>query len=274
MRIIGLCRFSYPALGGFKRMHDSIAEREAYLYNPERMELRFRHFETLTLPSIQAQQDEDFTFLIMIGENMPRPDLERLQDLVAPVPQIKIVHTPVMKHRHAAQMVILSELGEDRPESIQFRLDDDDAVGVDFVRLIRRRAHQTARMRKNWRNMVFEFKQGYSVKLSSEGIRAHPVKTNFLSCGLAAMFRPEDKFTIMNYGHHKLHQTMPTMVEPEPTMYLRAFHDDNDSRDRVKEDQLQLLSPKTSQLFKDRFNVDDDQVRSVFSAPVAPRETK
>ena len=34
MRVIGICRFSYPALGGFKRMHETVEEREAYLYAP------------------------------------------------------------------------------------------------------------------------------------------------------------------------------------------------------------------------------------------------
>ena len=40
MRVIGLCRFSYPALGGFKRMHESVEDREARsFYN---VELRIR----------------------------------------------------------------------------------------------------------------------------------------------------------------------------------------------------------------------------------------
>jgi len=37
MRVIGICRFSYPAHGGFRRMHDTLEEREAYLYHDTRM---------------------------------------------------------------------------------------------------------------------------------------------------------------------------------------------------------------------------------------------
>ncbi|SLN71421.1 hypothetical protein ROA7450_03918 [Roseovarius albus] len=272
MRIIGLCRFSYPALGGFRRQLHNVSEREAYLYDPERMELRFRHFEMLTLPSIQAQEDEDFTFLIMIGENMPFPYLERLQDLTTLVPQIKIVPTPAMQHRPAAQSVILNELGEDRPESIQFRLDDDDAVGKEFVRIVRRRANQTARMRRHWRNMAFEFRKGFFVNLSPDGIRAKRVKTEFLSCGLAATFRPDDPLTIMNYPHHKLHNKMPTLIETSPAMYLRSLHEDNDSNASKQIGLLEPLSPKTRLLFQERFNVDEGRVRTTFSAPTSPRE--
>lgn len=274
MRIIGLCRFSYPALGGFKRMHESVGEREAYLYNPERMELRFRHFETLTLPSIQQQQDEEFTFLIMIGENMPSPYLDRLMDLTSPIEQAKVIPTPPMQHRLAAQSVILNELGDNRPDSLQFRLDDDDAIGKEFTRLIRRRANQTARMRRHWRNMAFEFRKGYQVSLSENGMKARRVKSDFLACGLAATFRADDEMTIMNYAHHKIHNKMPTLIENSPAMYLRALHNDNDSRANAKINLLESLTTETEVMFKDRFNADENYVKQIFSEPIFPRETE
>ena len=49
MQILGICRFSYPALGGFQIEHDSIEERCDYLYAPEQLDMRFSCFETLTL---------------------------------------------------------------------------------------------------------------------------------------------------------------------------------------------------------------------------------
>ena len=71
MQILGICRFSYPALGGFQIEHDSIEERCDYLYAPEQLDMRFSCFETLTLPSIRAQSDPNFTFVILIGESLP-----------------------------------------------------------------------------------------------------------------------------------------------------------------------------------------------------------
>ena len=32
MQVIGICRFSYPAEGGFQRLHESLEERCAYMY--------------------------------------------------------------------------------------------------------------------------------------------------------------------------------------------------------------------------------------------------
>ena len=40
MQVIGLCRFSYPAIGGFQVEHDSIEERIAFLYAEKRLPAR------------------------------------------------------------------------------------------------------------------------------------------------------------------------------------------------------------------------------------------
>ncbi|NCQ24017.1 MAG: riboflavin synthase subunit beta [Rhodobacteraceae bacterium CG17_big_fil_post_rev_8_21_14_2_50_63_15] len=265
MRVIGLCRFSYPAIGGFKRMHETLAEREAYLYAPERMDLRFRHFECLTLPSIAAQQHEDFTFLILVGESLPKPYRERLYDLTSNIPQIKIVESPPMKQRTAMQTVIKKELGEDKTHSIQFRLDDDDAVAVNFTRSLRWFVKHTATLRKNWRYMAIEYNRGFSVNLSEHGIMAEEVQSPFWACGLAVLFRPGDPLTVMNFPHHKLHLEMPTLLHPTPRMYLRAKHEDNDSAESYQTGPMRLLNDDERLLFKQQFNVDEDRVKAVFS---------
>ncbi|MFU8778350.1 MAG: glycosyltransferase [Roseovarius sp.] len=270
MRVVGICRFSYPALGGFKRMHDTVSEREAYLYAPARMELRFRHFECLTLPSIAAQQNPDFTFLVMIGQNMPKPYLDRLHDLTAPVPQIKIIESEPMKHRLAMQLAIKAELGEDTDLSMQFRLDDDDAVGLGFVRSLRWFEKHTRTMRKSWRYMAIDYNRGYSVTLSEQGIIAEELQAPFWACGLAVLFRPDDPLTVMNFGHHKLHYEMPTLIQPGPHMYLRAKHADNDSHAKYKTGPMHPIDAREAAFFKSQFNVDEDRVKAVFSNPPWP----
>lgn len=269
MRVIGLCRFSYPAIGGFKRMHGSVAEREAYLYAPERMEMRFRHFECLTLPSVAAQQDGDFTFLVLTGESLPAPHLERLRDLTAGVPQIRIVQSPPMRQRLAAQIAIKQALGADETESLQFRLDDDDAVAVSFTRSLRWFARQTTAMRRNWRNMAVEYNHGYSVRLSAQGILAETVHAPFWACGLAVLFRPGDARTVMNFAHHRLHREMPTLIHPTPRMFLRGKHEDNDSAATYRTGPMQPLAEEERAFFRSQFNVDEERVRAVFAAPPA-----
>lgn len=273
MRIIGICRFSYPALGGFKRMHETVEEREAYLYAPDRMALRFRHFENLTLPSVAAQKDQDFTFLVLIGDSLPKPYLERLHDVTAGIPQIRIVKREPMRHRLAMQHAIKAELGLDEPDSFQFRLDDDDAIAVQFISGLRWFARHTEKMRKNWENMAVEYSSGFTVRLSETGIEARNDQAGFLACGLAAWFRAGHPKTVMNYAHHKLHHTMPTFIHPKAQMYLRSKHDDNDSAARIKADNLKPLSASERDWFKTRFNVDEDLVKAAFSDPIAFHDT-
>ena len=82
MQVIGLCRFSYPALGGFQVEHDTPEERAAFLYAPDRMESRLRTFETFTLPPLRAQSDQDFLFGVVIGEDLPDRWRDRLEALL------------------------------------------------------------------------------------------------------------------------------------------------------------------------------------------------
>ena len=137
MQVIGLCRFSYPAIGGFQVEHESPQARAAYLYAPARMEERFRTFETVTLPALRGQTDRDFTFLIVIGDDLPDLWRDRLQALVADMPQAVIqAHAPG-PHRSVMQEAINSVRSFDGTPSLQFRMDDDDAVALSYVEKLR-----------------------------------------------------------------------------------------------------------------------------------------
>lgn len=264
MRVIGVCRFSYPAHGGFRRMHDSLEEREAYLYDDARMALRFWHFESLTLPSLKAQTNPEFTVLVIIGENMPKHWLDRLHEITAPLPQLKIVPTPPIKHRTALELAIKAELGDTDQPSLQFRIDDDDAIGIDFVQQARFALRRSGRFHRETGRMAFDFNSGFSVKLSDTGLAVRAEFGHFLSCGLAVYFPAKDTKTVMNFGHHKLHQVMPMMIQPAPPMYLRSKHDDNDSGDKFQPRNLVPADEAQKELFKTRFNVSEDHIAKVF----------
>ena len=90
--------------------------------------MRFSAFETLTLPSIRSQSDPNFTFAILIGDSLPRHAKDRLYEVTANVPQIKIVERPSGPYRQVAQEVVNSVRNWEAPICAQFRLDDDDAV--------------------------------------------------------------------------------------------------------------------------------------------------
>lgn len=59
------------------------------------MEERLRLFQTVAQPCLAAQTDRRWEMIIVIGDSLPRPYSDRLHDLVAGIPQIRIqVHAP------------------------------------------------------------------------------------------------------------------------------------------------------------------------------------
>lgn len=266
MQVIGLCRFSYPAIGGFQVEHETLEERLAFLYDPARMEDRFRLFESFTLPSLKAQTDPRFTLLVVIGEAMPEPWRTRLHDLLLDLPQAVIVPLAPAQHRQAMKKVINAAREETGLPSLQFRMDDDDAVAVDFVERLRQTAGQCAGLIAKTRHVAIDFTQGFIAAPGPSGLAIKPFTQTMVTAALAISVRPNIGNTIMNFSHRKIGQRMPAISLPGEDMFLRGHSDFNDSR-QVRDVRDFKLSPATAaeeaHILR-RFNVSADQIRAAF----------
>ena len=67
-------------------------------YDEARLKHRLRLFQALNLPSILAQTDTDFQYLILIGDDLPVWARNRLDDLTKGTDHIKIL--PYSPHPH------------------------------------------------------------------------------------------------------------------------------------------------------------------------------
>lgn len=269
MQVIGICRFSYPAVGGFQVEHDTIEERMAYLYAPNRMEARFALFEAFTLPCLRAQTDPDFTFVIVVGDTLPQPYLDRLKNLIAGIPQIQLQKHASGPHRSVMKSAIDAvRIGAKEP-CLQFRLDDDDAFGVSFVETLRAKAALARPLLREVRTIALDFNTGYIARPTGDGIEAAPVTAAYWSPALALMISSRADTSVMNFSHHKLWQRMPTVTFPGPDMMLRGMNAFNDSRQKpaAKPAKLKLLTPEQEDHFRQTFNIDADEVRALASRP-------
>ncbi|MBN8186821.1 hypothetical protein JF540_08985 [Salipiger thiooxidans] len=266
MQVVGFCRFSYPAEGGFQVEHDDIATREAYLYSAARMDERFRHFETICLPGLRAQTDTDFTFLILVGTSLPVELRARLEALVDDFPQARIVARPPAPHRAVCQEVI-NEARDMAAPCLQFRHDDDDAVAVDFVATLREAARDVTSLMGKHRLMGFDWNRGFIARPDAEGILAEETVTPFCGVAQAMAVQPGVRQTIMNFGHNKILRLMPTVTFTDRPMYVRGHNDHNDSRQKkhVTPVELPRLDAAGEALFRERFAIDADQVRRIFA---------
>lgn len=266
MQVIGLCRFSYPAMGGFQVEHETTEERIAYLYDTARMEERLRYFECICLPGLKAQTDPDFLFVILVGEAMPARWRARLEALVADFPQARIVARAPGPHRKVCQEVINAMRDMRRP-CLQFRHDDDDAVSVDFVALLRAAARDCAALTRAHPMVGFDWNRGYILWPGPEGLQAEEAITPYWGVAQGMAVQAGEKLTVLNFMHSRIARFMPTVTFTAPHAFVRSHNNFNDSRgnhpDQAKP--LPLLDAAGEAEMRSRFAIDADHVRRVFA---------
>lgn len=268
MQVIGICRFSYPAIGGFQVHHETAAERAAYLYAPERMEERFRYFQAFTLPALRAQTDPDFTFIVVVGTDLPEPYADRLVQLLADIPQADIQEHDPGPHREVMKTAI-NAVRHHRQPTLQFRLDDDDAISVHFVKRLRQQGRALRDDLTGARHIAIDFNRGFIAAPGPDGIHARSTDQKFMTAALALAFEPRVRSTVMNYSHVRLHRFMPCFHFDTEDMFVRGHNRWNESRqaEDLAPESLERLDPDGEDYFRQVFAIDADEVRRIFAQP-------
>lgn len=256
MQVLGLCRFSVPSLGGFQVEHVSLEARRAMLYDPARLDLRTLWFEHVTLPSIRAQRDGDFVFVLMVGEDLPDPWRTRLARMVADVPQVRIVAAPPGQHRRICAEVVRAQVDPSAELVAEFRLDDDDAVAVDFVERVRQEAGALRSLFHRHGNAALDFSRGVVLEAGPEGVEVTPRRALLWTPALVVLTKVEAEARILDHPHHKLWKTMPTLTLPDEVMFLRGSHGGNDSHIPKEPPAWNLPRERWAPLLERRFGID------------------
>lgn len=271
MQIIVFCRFSYPAEGGFQVDHDTVDARRAFLYAPDRMARRFSLFEHLCLPALKAQTDPDFDLVVLVGTCMPDHHLARLQELLRPLPQARIIARDPGPHRQVCQSVLNAARKHVNKPCIQVRHDDDDALAVDFVARLRKAAADCEPLVQGNKLVGFDWNRGYTLCPSD----IHPFEitetvTPYLGVAQAMAVQGGVRQSLMNFAHSRINRFMPTVTFTDPPMFLRAHHRHNDSRQKAGVAKLDFHAPTLDhiELLSRRFALTADAVELAF-APAA-----
>lgn len=266
--VIGLCRFSYPAQGGFQVEHDTLETRRAYLYAPARLEERFRLFTHLCLPGIAGQTDPDFIFGIVVDEGLPEDALARLLDLVEHVPHCVVLPTaPWQNHREVMQGALNGLRGGTDTPCLQFRHDDDDAVNIHFVARLREMADDCPGLLARHRMVGFDFNTGLQGRFDCDSIALRRDVYPQLGVALGLYVRGGERRGIFNFSHNKLARNIPVLSRPDPDMWLRGYNDFNDSR-TGKHVTRERLSPATEDdlaMLRAAFAIDPDALCRAFA---------
>ena len=133
VQVLGLLRFSYPSIYNKRGLDDFEAYRQT-LYDPKRLERRLVWFEHVVIPSLANQSDQDFECLLLVGNQLPEPFRSKLMSVISQVPQIRVCFEEEgQRHRLAIKKLMEGYSDPDVQAVAEWQLDDDDAVGRNFV---------------------------------------------------------------------------------------------------------------------------------------------
>ncbi len=257
-QIIGLLRFSYPSLGGFRKKHDTAEEAEAFLYDPARLDRRIALFERFTLPCLSAQTDPDFTMLILVGETMPEPVQTRLANLVADTPQVRILAYPSLPHYRAMRRAYDEVARSDATHRTTFRLDDDDAVDRDFVKRLRHWADKLA----DDAPTAIAFNKGLYVDYTQNPPEIFDATEKTpLAVGTALTVPMGHSENIYRRNHRILAQFYNTFSEAETPCYIRTVHQDNGSTPAFSGRTREMSEDDIAAVLEAQFNLTPDELR-------------
>ncbi|OAN79906.1 hypothetical protein A8B78_11740 [Jannaschia sp. EhC01] len=229
--IQGLCRFSFPCTGGFKKYHASLEERRAALYARQRLDERTLWFEHIFLPPLRAQSDKDFTLHLLLGEDFPDPWRSRVEAAIKDVPQVKAHWREPGDHRAICRDVMWGGRDLNRAVVAEFRLDDDDAVAVDYVQQLRRSWGKVARLANFHGRVALDHGKGMVLEAQEDGsVKPHLLNTHCWSAGLAIYLKPDDEAIVMDFPHHKIWARVPFVNLTDSLMFIRGDHAHNDAK--------------------------------------------
>lgn len=256
MQVLGLCRFSVPVEGGFQVGHRDIDERRDFLYDPARLAERFLWFERVLLPSLRAQTDRNFRLVLLCGEDLPRPWRDRLMDLVAGTPQVRPVFRAPDNHRDLCRRVMAEAVEPGSDVLAEFRLDDDDAVAVNYVARIRSDflTYATALWSTFGRAFV---DQSRGLLLDTTGAyRIAPLVVPHLTAGLTIYLPPTTLEHVIDFPHHRILTSMPGLNLQDEIMFMRGVHGRNDSGGGPKPTGDPFMPARAADVAQRRFGID------------------
>ena len=258
-KMIGVLRFSVLTPTYYSERFKTLEETAAHLFSDARMDLRFRLFERLCLPSLVRQTDQGFQALVMTAESMPEHHLTRLAALLEPHENITLWpvgtgnHYPMLRKAYEAVPV------EDATHRIMFRLDDDDAVDKDFVKRTKRLAAGLFHMEPAPPPTIIAYNRGFYVRWGDpdqENEVFDAVERAPLSTGVSLVAPLDHGTNPYRFVHRKFAQHYNTYSDISSPAFIRTIHGDNKSDPHVFGLSRKMESKAIAQELHRHFDVD------------------
>ena len=230
VKVIGLLRFSVLTPTYYSERFDTLEKTAEHLFSPERMALRFRMFERLCLPSLIRQSDAGFDMVVLTAESMPPEYLERLGALLDPLPNIHCLPVGTGNHYRLLKAGYDLVPHDDCTHRILFRLDDDDAVDINFIKRTKRLATGLLRLQGQKTPFIIAYNRGFYVHCrDGENEVYDTCERAPLSAGTALVAPVGHPVNPYRFNHRKLAQHFNTFSDISVPGFIRTIHGDNKS---------------------------------------------
>ena len=184
------------------------------LFNENRLDLKFKIFKMITLPSIINQTNQNFEWYIYTSSFLPKKYKKNLLQLVKFYSQIKICY--VESFADFFKFKELKHLDSTDKTYCTLRIDDDDGLNKNFLKTI---IDNYSHLNK----VIISFPRGIKFEINDEEeiIEKGILKQRNIACGLSAIgmniYLCGDHSTFWVNKKHKV------VYNPTDNMYLKYF---------------------------------------------------
>ena len=195
-------------------------ERAAVIYAPLRMAQQFHLFEHICLPSLRAQTHGDFRVTVLASPQMPEPHRQRLQSLVATLPQGQVLYSEADSVVDALNPVVVEITGKAQGITFHFRLDDDDALCTTAIQTMDRYCDIAVA------DELLTFPRGFLLigDTGRGGAKLLRKYEDFIAIGLGFFAAPGTLRNPYSGSHRKIYRLVPSRMEPRLPAYIHVAH--------------------------------------------------
>lgn len=225
--IYGHVRFSFYGSTDTRARPDEDGVALGRLYDETRMARRFFLFENLTLPSLLNQTDRAFKTVIMSSSVMPDRFKQRLAAVAARLPGAVVEFSEHQRGDLAFSKFMAEAAGyKGRASSVHFRLDDDDAMAVNFISRLRHVSRVLSPSTHiTFPTGIFLFPARPDTPEGVSMVRQHFLAAQGLATVNGGGFH-KNPFQMM---HGNVWTRWPVVSDPSFVAYVRTQHFDNDT---------------------------------------------
>jgi len=232
-------RYSYFGQSGWR---SDTSKSKELLFDPKRLQHRFKLLQQFAVNSLVMQEDQYFHFVMLTSSEIPQDHLREVRDFVGDSfgdrgAVIGASEGPVAQH-------YLTHCRSFLPNDtvlMQIVLDDDDALSTDFIGKLRQEAGAFRdRLPPDMRRFFVSFSKGVSVvyEKGSPVPKLYRRDVPYTNLGLALVSDISDRVSPYAVAHKKVARRFATLVYNDlKPYYLRVVHGANDSRALVDEAQ-------------------------------------